>query len=94
MPRFTFSIGRTTPIRPVEATNTVFRGQGEDIHAGQFPPSFWHRAISCIPVQALAFPEFTTIACALDFFARGTLTFTGAAQPWLVVNIPATARRA
>ena len=45
----------------------------------------------CLPVQALALPEFTTMACAMPFFTRGTQTFTGAAQIWFVVNMPATA---
>src|SRR5580693_4820140 len=45
----------------------------------------------CAPVAALAFPEFTTIARANFLAARCRLIFTGAAQTWLVVNIPATA---
>jgi hypothetical protein len=39
----------------------------------------------------LAFPELTTIARANFLAAFRALTFTGAAQTWLVVNIPATA---
>src|ERR1017187_6187002 len=44
----------------------------------------------CLPVQALALPVLTTTACATLFFTRSTHTFTGAAQTWLVVNMPAT----
>jgi len=44
----------------------------------------------CLPVQALALPEFTTTTCAVPFFTRSTQIFTGAAQTWFVVNIPAT----
>ena len=36
--------------------------------------------IPCLPVQALALPEFTTMAWAIPFFTRGMQTFTGAAQ--------------
>src|SRR5438128_3866484 len=42
-------------------------------------------------MQAFAFPELTTIARANFLAARRPLIFTGAAQTWLVVNIPATA---
>jgi len=48
-------------------------------------PSPWR------PVQALAFPEFTTIARASSLRACCRLIFTGAAQTWFVVNTPATA---
>ena len=44
----------------------------------------------CLPVQALALPELTTMAWAVPFLTRSTQTFTGAAQTWLVVNMPAT----
>src|SRR2546430_11596565 len=44
----------------------------------------------CLPVQALALPELTTMACAMPFLTRSMQTFTGAAQTWLVVNMPAT----
>src|SRR5208282_4577078 len=44
----------------------------------------------CLPVQALALPELMTTACATPFLTRSTQTFTGAAQTWLVVNMPAT----
>src|SRR5205085_10608340 len=37
-----------------------------------------------------AFPEFTTIDRANFLVARWRLIFTGAAQTWFVVNIPAT----
>ncbi len=47
----------------------------------------------CLPVQALALPELTTTAWALPFLTRSTQTFTGAAQAWLVVNMPATVGR-
>src|ERR1035437_2876826 len=47
-------------------------------------------SIPCRPVQALAFPEFTTMAWADFRAARFALIFTGAAQTWLLVNIPAT----
>jgi hypothetical protein len=38
-----------------------------------------------LPVQALAFPELTTIAWARPFLTRGKQTFTGAAQIWFDV---------
>ena len=41
------------------------------------------------PVQALAFPELATIACARPRFRWARQTLTGAAHTWLVVNIPA-----
>ena len=41
-------------------------------------------------MQALALPELTTTAWARPFFTRSTQTLTGAAQAWLVVNMPAT----
>ena len=44
----------------------------------------------CLPVQALALPELTTTAWARPLLTRSTHTFTGAAQAWLVVNMPAT----
>ncbi len=44
----------------------------------------------CRPVQALALPELMTMACATPRFTRSMQTFTGAAQTWLVVNMPAT----
>src|SRR6185369_443510 len=44
----------------------------------------------CRPVQALALPELTTMAWPIPDPTRLAHTFTGAAQTWLVVNIPAT----
>ncbi len=46
--------------------------------------------IPCAPVQALALPELTTMAWALPLLTCFRQSFTGAAQTWLVVNIPAT----
>ena len=46
----------------------------------------------CLPVQALALPELTTTTCAVPFFMRSTQIFTGAAQTWLVVNMPGDGR--
>src|SRR5262245_8647855 len=81
-------MGRTTPIRPVEPTRTCSSGRRNSratiavISSASFIP--W------LPVQALAFPELTTMAWATPFFTRVAQTFTGAAQTWFVVNIPAT----
>src|SRR6266545_5689694 len=44
----------------------------------------------CFPVQALALPELMTMAWAVPFFTRWRQSFTGGAQTWLVVNMPAT----
>ena len=41
------------------------------------------------PVQALALPELTTMACASPPGTRSRQILTGAAQTWLVVNMPA-----
>ncbi len=41
-------------------------------------------------MQALALPELTTTAWARPLLTRSTQTLTGAAQTWLVVNMPAT----
>ena len=89
IPRFTFVIGIGTPIRPVEQTRTS---------RAEMPRLF---AVICVislasatprlPVQAFAFPELTTMARARFPAACFALTFTGAAQTWFVVNIPATA---
>jgi hypothetical protein len=89
MPARTLSIGSVTPMRPVDPTSAA--------PAGRFKACSVNRAISlasanpCRPVQALAFPEFTTTALAFPSFTRSTQIFTGAAQTWLVVNMPATA---
>jgi hypothetical protein len=94
MPRSTFFIGIGTPIRPVEHTRTLF---GLILLERQLQTSATVAAIRfasripCFPVQAFAFPEFTTIARARLRAAQVALTFTGAAQTRLVVNIPATA---
>ena len=88
MPARTLSIGSVTPMRPVEPTRTEPCGKASACSV--------KRAISrasfrpCLPVQALALPELTTTAWARPFFTRSTQTFTGAAQTWLVVNMPAT----
>ncbi|MEY2550923.1 MAG: hypothetical protein QOG12_1067 [Verrucomicrobiota bacterium] len=78
MPRFTLAIGIGTPIRPVEQTRISLAET----------PRF--SAVICVinfasanpraPVQALAFPELTTIPRAEFRFACFALTFTGAAQ--------------
>src|SRR5882757_10859739 len=77
-----------TPIRPVEPTSAEpfgkfnARSVNETISRAS--------AMPCLPVQALALPELMTTSCAVLFFTRSTQTFTGAAQTWLVVNMPAT----
>src|ERR1700736_390813 len=88
IPRSIFFIGIQTPILPVEQTRTSFSLIASALAAS----SVMRRAstIPCRPVQALAFPEFTTIARADCFAARCRVIFTGAAQTWLVVNTPAT----
>ncbi len=89
IPAFTFVIGSAIPIRPVEQTRTSSSGRFKAL------PTWAHMARASFsprsPVQALAFPEFTTIACADALDALGSLTLTGAAQTWFVVNMPATA---
>src|SRR5258708_4946534 len=89
MPRFTLGMGRVTPMRPVEATSTWAAGTRRIFAATAVISSASRRPRA--PVQALALPELTTMARAVDLFARGRLTLTGAAQTWLVVNSPATA---
>jgi hypothetical protein len=89
IPRFTFAIGIGTPMRPVEQTSTS-RASMPRLCA-VISAIFSASAIPRAPVQALAFPELTTIARADFLAAFRALTFTGAAQTWLVVNIPATA---
>jgi hypothetical protein len=88
IPALTSSIGNVTPIRPVEPTSAEPRGNRSacSVKAAISLASL----IPCVPVHALAFPEFTTTACAVPFFTRSRQTFTGAAQTWFVVNIPAT----
>src|SRR5882724_3280780 len=89
MPRFTLGMGRVTPMRPVEATSTWAAGTRRIFAVTAAISSASRRPRA--PVQALALPELTTMARAVDLFARGRLTLTGAAQTWLVVNSPATA---
>src|SRR5437764_7449657 len=100
IPRTTFSIGIGTPIRPVEQTRTLaadgvlkldryFRSSFERASAVIRVIAFASR-IPCAPVAAFALPEVTTIARANFSAERCRLIFTGAAQTWFVVNIPAT----
>ncbi len=87
IPDRTLSIGKVKPMRPVEPTSA--RPAGKDSARSV------KRAISnasfnpCLPVQALALPELATMAWARPRPTRSRQTFTGAAQVWLVVNMPA-----
>src|SRR6266404_6663786 len=105
MPRSIFFIGIGTPIRPVEQTRMscalIFLGSSVKLDRLKRSSLSSADAVNRIivwasrspwrPVQALAFPEFTTIARASSLRACCRLIFTGAAQTWFVVNIPATA---
>ena len=87
MPLRMFGIGNGTPIRPVEPTSTsvVFRPSAWPVSAAISSAS----AKPCGPVQALALPELMTTAHAVLLRRCSTQSFTGAAQIWFVVNIPA-----
>src|SRR2546430_9591265 len=85
-PRSTFFIGISTPIRPVEQTSTSpslnFRA------AAAVSVIRFSSAIPLRPVHAFAFPEFTPIARAKYFAARGALHFPDARQTRLPGNNP------
>jgi hypothetical protein len=61
MPALTLSIGIGTPIRPVDPTRTCWGGIC--IAPPPVPPSNRRPFNPWRPVQALALPEFTTMAC-------------------------------
>ena len=61
IPARTLSIGRCTPMTPVEATTTSAGGQPSG-RRGDRAPSRARRAGPCSPVAALAQPAFTTTA--------------------------------
>ena len=68
MPRLTLAIGIVTPMRPVEATSTSSRGEMSKVAAVISSPWLRRRADPALPVQALALPELTTMACAVAAF--------------------------
>src|SRR2546423_5388864 len=78
MPRFTFGIGIGTPMRPVEQTRTSRASRPRTCAVSSV--IVFASAIPSAPVQALAFPEFTTTARANFLAEFRALTFTGAAQ--------------
>ena len=87
MPRSIFSIGRWTPITPVEATTTS-RGESPSLAAA----SSVMRSASARPrsaVQALALPALTTTAWQRPERSRSSDSLTGAARTLLRVKTPA-----
>ena len=87
MPTSMTSIGIGTPIMPVEALKTCCDGTFNSSEANQ--QIFSASLTPCSPVQAFAFPLFTTTALALPEVSRAISTRTGAALNALVVNTPA-----
>ena len=87
MPISTLTIGRLTPMRPVEQTSTWLSAHPSRRATAQVMARAWIRP--SLPVQAFAFPLLTMIARALPVFAFRMLTFTGAAFTWFFVNVAA-----
>ena len=87
MPGSIFSIGRCTPISPVEHTATCSTGSrrwlavSSRIRAASASP--------CLPVQALALPALTTTACRWAQSLVSRVSRTGAAAAALLVNVAA-----
>jgi hypothetical protein len=86
MPRFTASIGRYRPITPVVPTSTW---SGSRSSRSAVSLAIWSASRKpCAPVQALAFPEQTTIACTRLFFRCSRSITTLALFTLLVVKTP------
>ena len=87
MPGSILSIGRWTPMRPVEHTATCSTGSRRWLAV-----SSRMRAASaspCLPVQALAFPALTTTARRWPQSLVSRVSRTGAAAAALLVNVAA-----
>ena len=88
IPAHILSIGSCMPITPVEPKSTDFAGTPSTSPA-VFASSAQASSPS-VPVQALATPLLTTIACAPSSLYTMLLShFTGAANTLLSVNVPA-----
>ena len=82
------SCGSTSPITPVEATNTCFGGQPTSLAAAAAVAAQVSRP--ALPVNTLALPAFTTTARALPPASAARHQSTGAPGHLLEVNTPAT----
>ena len=82
------SCGSTSPITPVEATNTCFGGQPTSLAAAAAVAAQASRP--ALPVKTLALPAFTTTSRALPPSAPPRHQSTGAPGHLLEVNTPAT----
>src|SRR6185437_3008763 len=91
MPASTFVMGSACPMMPFEEGSTSIASQlatcaaSAHIRLASFSP--------CFPVQALAFPAFTTIALRRPSATCSRPTLTGAAKTLLVVKAAAADAR-
>ena len=83
-----FSCGSTSPITPVEATNTCFGGHPANLPAAAAVVAQASRP--ALPVNTLALPAFTTTIRALPPFKAARHQSTGAPGHLLEVKTPAT----
>ncbi len=83
-----FSCGSTSPITPVEATNTCFAGQPTIFAAASAVAAQASRP--ALPVNTLALPAFTTTTRARPAFSDARHQSTGAPGHLFEVNTPAT----
>jgi hypothetical protein len=87
MPALILFIGNGTPMTPVLATRT---SSGDMLSLAAVSSAISRASASpCPPIQALAQPEFTTIACARFLAIWLWDKMTGADLIWLVVKTPA-----